>query len=393
MSGAASSSSSPQACIDPLVQVAQLTAEKDHLNQIGMALQASHGQLQSQFAALQAQLAIAQQALVAPAGPIVPPKQHRSYLKIPDPDKFMGRENAGLEVEEWLSSVERHIEFSPHEYPTEARKVAWATNYLGSAPMKWLTASKAEGHSVGTFAELSALMRHRYRPLHASVAARSRLDDLRQTGSVTAYNNLFLKITADITGMDFGSLLHAYLRGLKAVPQKDVRTRVPPVSTIHEAMGVAVMAEALTNSGSNHQQQSGRYVRSGQHNSSAMDLNNLTVESHWVEDERDTDAGAGTDAAGPRSASSDAVHELTNQNFAKLFAMFGANKSRSILHRSQSKKSAAYVSGRNGDVRVAGVSKADYEKCRDHDACLKCKKSGHIGSECTNAFAPLPSNW
>lgn len=392
MSGAVSSPS-PLTGIDPQAQVAQLTAEKDHLNQIGMALQASHGQLQSQVATLQSQLAIAQQAQASPTGPTVPPKPHRSHLRIPDPDKFMGRDNAGLEVEEWLSSVERHIEFSPTEFPTEARKVAWATHYLGSAPMKWLNASKAEGHSVGTLAELAELMRSRYRPLHASVAARSRLDDLRQTGSVTAYNNLFLKITADITGMDFGSLIHAYLRGLKAVPQKDVRTRMPPVSTIHEAMNVAVMAEALTNSGSNHHQQSGRYVRSGQHNSSAMDLNNLTVESHWVEDERDTDAGTGTDAAGSSSASSDAAHELTNQNFAKLFAMFGPNKSKSILHRSQSKKSDAYNPNRSGDGRVVGVSKADYEKCRQHDACLKCKKSGHIGSECTNAFAPVPSNW
>ena len=82
-----------------------------------------------------------------------------------------------------------------------------------------------------------------------------------------------------------------------------------------------------------------------------------------------------------------------NQNFAKLFAMFGANKSKSILHRSQSKNSAAFAPGRNGDVRVAGVSKADYEKCREHDACLKWKKSGHIESECTNAFVPVPSNW
>lgn len=387
MSGAASSSS-PSAGIDPQAQVAHLVQENASLQQQGQALQTSHGQLQVQVQMLQAQLA--QQAQAVPLGPTVPPQPHRAgVIRIPMPEKFSGRD--GQEVDEWLDAVHRYINFHPLEFVTEDRKLAFVVNFWAAPVHKWRASTLAGGEIINTFADLEALMRLRYQPLNASIAARARLDILQQTGSVSAYTNLFLTIQANIPNMDIGTQIHAYVRGLKPVPQKEVRTQQPPVTTVHEAMRIAITAESFTNFG--QPPSSGRYVRSNHGANSAMDISNINVEAQWTVDDRDAGTGTGAASSGPTSSDAGAALSV-EQNFAKLFAMFGkGSDKKTITHRSQSATSAINSGGRSGGGLVSNVSRADYEKCRDHDACLRCKRTGHVAKECTSSFAPVPSNW
>lgn len=349
--------------------MAQLTAERDELNRLGLALQANFATLQAQNAHLQSQLA------AVPAAPTVPPMVRKSALKCPPPTVFAGA--VGTSVEEWLRLVTRFIDFNPTEFGSEAIKIQWAELYLGIDAAHWLKGLRAElateGRTIPTFDDLAAELRSRYQPLNASVSARQRLDKLTQTGSVSAYNSIFLKIVTEIPDMDGGSRLHHYTKGLKQTAQFEVVRQGS--KTVHQAMGVAVTTEAYstsTNQGANRYQRGG----GGAAPSTAMDLSNINGDV-VLEDV-------------PETAITGASISAMEQKMEQLLAMFNSNNKAKKDHKTTRSASS---SSSSGGTRVANVSREDYQKCRDHSACLKCKKDDHVAKDCTNSFAPVPSNW
>lgn len=386
MSASSSSSSSAvDGSLDPHVEVARLLAENEELKRRGNALLHDHS-------LLQAQVAHQQQAAPSPApfviaGPIVPPMRYRApEPKIPSPHSFTGE--VGPAIDDWLLIVNRYMQFMPEGFSTEARKMAWAEMYLSTSVTSWLNTARAErsfeGRAVDTWEKLEALMRERFQPLEAAVFARHRLDKMTQGSSVSAYNDYFHKNIQFVPRMDVGDRIHHYVKGLKDVVRVEVVRRAP--KSIHEAMQYAIGAEAWTKqSFASSSHGSSRFSRGGPHHgpssgSSNMDLSNVNHSTDQLEEDRD---------APPQSPSREGGQLLAmEQKIEKLFALLNHASGSGRGDRRQDTRGPSGGSG-----RVPGVSRDEYNKCRDKNVCLKCKESGHVAKDCTKAYKPMPSNW
>ena len=91
-------------------------------------------------------------------------------------------------------------------------------------------------------------LRERYRPMQAAVVARERLRRLKQTGSVSAYADVFQKELTPIKDMSASDQVFNFVSGLSnvAVANK-VREKEP--KSLHEAMDIAVRAEVFLAAG------------------------------------------------------------------------------------------------------------------------------------------------
>ena len=389
MSASSSSSSALPGPPDPQSEVVRLTLQIESLNREGNALMTDHRQLQAQVAHLQAAaVPVPVGTLFAggAAGPIVPPMRgtRAAEPKIPTPHEFKGAIGHG--IDEWILFVNRYMDFMPEGFATEARKMTWAEMYLSADVTSWLNAARLdlanEGKAVDTWVKLQAVLRERYQPMEAAVFARQRLDKISQTGSVSAYNEYFLKNLQYLPHMDVGDRIHHYVKGLKEGVRTEVIRRNP--KSIHDAMHYAIGAEAYGRQSyqlSSHG--SGRFQRGSSHHGAStgatgMDLSNINSEHY--EDERESP---------PESPSQGGAQLLALEQ--KLEKMYALMSRASGSNRPDRRQDARGPSG--GGTRVDNVSRADYIKCREKNVCLKCKEPNHVAKDCTKAFKPVPSNW
>lgn len=381
------SSSAADGALDPHAEVARLTAENEELNRRGNALLRDHTQLQAQVAQQQQAAAQPSSAPLVASAPFVPPMRFRApEPKIPSPHSFTGE--VGPAIDDWLLIVNRYMQFMPDGFTSESRKMAWAEMHLSTGVTSWLNATRVElaieGSVIDTWAKLEALLRERYQPLEAAVFARQRLDKMSQTSSVSAYNEYFQKTMQFLPRMDVGDRIHHYVKGLKDSVRAEVVRRAP--KSTHEAMHYAIGAEAYgKQSYSSSSHGSGRYSRgAAQHGhssgSAGMDLSNVNYHPDQLEDERD---------APPPSPPREGGQLLAmEQKIEKLYALLNRASGSGRPDRRQDARGPSGGSG-----RVPGVTREEYNKCRDKNVCLKCKEGGHVAKECTKAYKPVPSNW
>src|SRR3954471_14198040 len=91
--------------------------------------------------------------------------------------------------------------------------------------------------TVPTWNEFEKLITRKFKPVNATKIARDQLANLRQTGSVKAYNARFTSIILEIPTIDEEEQLDRYTRGLKEKVRIEVELREP--NDLEEAMRIA----------------------------------------------------------------------------------------------------------------------------------------------------------
>jgi hypothetical protein len=322
--------------------------------------------LQRQVAALEAEKA-ALQAAVASARAPAPTAGSHGRPKGPVPPEFHGTKIGGYEVDAWIRDMKVQFSFyGAREFPDDAAKVRHAAMFLkGRAAEWWESEDKSSGVEASWDAFVERL-HHRYRPMQAAVVARERLDRLKQKGTVSAYADLFQKELTPIKDMSASDQIFFFVKGLSsmAVANK-VREKSP--ATLHEAMDVAVRAEAFLGGGrASHSSYGSRMAfasgSSGSSSTSApMDINAI--------DEEDR---ASEDAADPAAVLMAKVEAMVEHRLAAMFQQkkFG----------SQGASGSGSGSAKMG--LVPGLKAADLEKLRAEGRCFRCKEKGHMKREC-----------
>ncbi|KAF9112092.1 hypothetical protein BGW39_004176, partial [Mortierella sp. 14UC] len=106
----------------------------------------------------------------------------------------------------------------------------------------WWRSSGLTGSS--TWADFKKEFLKFHTPPNAVAAAREGLESLRQgKRTVAAYTHDFRRLHRRVTGLDTGTALHWFMKGLERDTSKEVRLRQP--QSLDEAISVATMIHAL----------------------------------------------------------------------------------------------------------------------------------------------------
>jgi hypothetical protein len=360
---------SPPGPADVAAELAAALTHNQQMQAAGTALEQKVAALEAEKAALLAQQARSSTASGSSGGASV------GHPKGPTPPEFHGTKTGGYEIDSWVRDMRVQFAFyGARVFPDDTAKVRHAAMFLkGRAAEWWDAEDKSTGveFSWDLFVER---LRERYRPMQAAVVARERLRRLRQTGTVSAYADVFQKELTPIKDMSASDQIFNFVMGLaSAAVANKVREKEP--KSLHEAMDVAVRAEVFLAAGKygHHGQYGGRSATASSHLTGAaaavpMDINALAESDQPLFDSHDSADGgaiAGTDSA------------LSPALLAKMEAM--------VQHRVaallQSKENPAREFGGGGD-RVPGLKASDIEKLRAEGRCFRCKQKGHSKRDC-----------
>lgn len=212
--------------------------DADHLNHVPeevqqwAAMQQAYMATQQQLQQLQAQL---QQ--VAAAQPPQLGGNPPSPLKPPKPSPFSGSPRDKRNLEDWLFSLETHFATLPTP-PPDAQKINFVASHLKDTALKWWRLHSPTHRAPGaTYQVFVDALRAAFGTHNALLKARDRLDALRQTTSVSAYNNKFRELLLEIPNMQPQEQLHRYVTGLKPGVKKQVLIYNP--ADVDTAMALA----------------------------------------------------------------------------------------------------------------------------------------------------------
>jgi len=342
-------------------------------------MQAAGAELQKKVQALEAEkAALLAQRNGAAASSASGSSGSHSHPKGPTPPEFHGTKTGGYEIDAWVRDMRVQFSFyGARVFPDDTAKVRHAAMFLkGRAAEWWDAEDKSTGveNSWDLFVER---LRERYRPMQAAVVARERLRRLKQTGTVSAFADVFQKELTPIKDMSASDQIFNFVSGLSSVAVANkVREKEP--KTLHEAMDIAVRAEVFLSAGRfGHVGQShfGGRATSSTSVPVPMDVNALQAQAEIEESQESAERHAASD-------SDNAQSELSASLMAKVEAM--------VQHRV-----AAMMQGKSGinfngaNDRVPGLKASDIEKLRAEGRCFRCKQKGHSKRDCPKG--PKPS--
>ena len=314
-------------------------------------------------------------------------------LKAPTLAQFTGTGGMGFQVDTWLRNVKKQFDwYGTATFNSDAKKIAFATLHMEGAALEWWD-SLEDKDSITTWDEFVKRLHQRYRPKLAAEVARQGLASLRQTGTVSQLCNRMLSLLTHVPTMHEEDKIFAFKRALSDQLAAKVAEKEP--STLQDAMHVAVLAEQYLTRGKHggtfpfH----GRFVAghsagggASSSTATAMEINNID----WADEtermahlsskaERDTPVPVVTPAGTGEAGSTQLLammQELRAQQhaLAAAFQKHGANIN---------------TRGRSAGVKVPGVTKEEFERCRKEGLCLKCKEAGHLARDCDKAVKPL----
>jgi len=338
------------------------------LEQRVAALEAEKAALLRAAAAREASLALQAQSSQSP--------HSHSRLKGPTPPEFHGNKTSGYEIDSWIRDMKVQFAFyGPREFPDDASKVRHAAMFLkGRAAEWWEATDKSEGVET-SWDKFVERLHQRYRPMQAAAVARERLDRLRQKGSVSAYADVFQKELTPIKDMGAADQIFFFIKGLSsAAIANKVREKMP--EKLHEAMDIAVRAEAFLGVGRAGQGAASYYPRhssaGGAQGSSAVPMDVNAMEEAEFSD---------VDEAAPRASasSSSRVGDPSAALLAKVEALV-EHRLAALLQGDR--RSGGNAPGQRATDRVPGLKAADREKLRSEGRCFRCKQEGHMKREC-----------
>ena len=312
-----------------------------------------------------------------------------SRVKTPVVPSFRGE--IGFGVDSWLRRLLKQFDFyGGTTFPDEESRIRYAVMFLDGPAMDWWDGlSDTEKARLVTWKLFVEALYSRFRPMQASTVARMRLSALKQTGSVSAFINVFQRELTPISDMSEADRMHYFRAGLKPQIAQRVLEKLP--KTLHEAMDMAILADAhfskttaplfynsynRSNTGGNGSS-SQRAATAG---SSDMDLSNVNGDDSTDESLRPPVFHE--EETAPSSAPGSQVNMMRELNRMKAeVKKYQAQAAISAFGSSSSSSSSS-------SARTP-VSKEVFDYCWKNRLCLKCKKPGHVASECRSKVQPL----
>lgn len=312
------------------------------------------------------------------------PTRSTAQVKIPIAPQFKGE--VGFGVDTWIRRLTKQFDFyGASQFPDDDSRIRFAVMYLeGSAMDWWDKIPTAEKSIINTsWNSFVAALYSRFRPMQAAMIARVRLSNLKQTGAVAAYVNLFLKELTPIEDMSAADQIFNFRSGLKAHIALRVIEKSP--KTLHEAMDIAILADAHTNKMNVPQYNYSSAARNaGAGSSSAprahaassndMDISNVNHD------------GGQDDVKPPVFHEEDTPSSSANNEIMREFHRM---KNEIKKYQTQAEISAINSSPRSVQSGRVQVSKEEFDYCFANRLCLKCKKPNHRAVDCRSKYQPL----
>jgi hypothetical protein len=305
-------------------------------------------------------------------------------VKIPIAPQFKGE--VGFTVDTWIRRMSKQFDFyGEGVFPDDTSRIKFAVMYLEGGAMDWWDRiSESDKSKIVTWTQFIEALHSRFRPMQAAMIARQRLASLKQTGAVAAYVNLFLREITPITDMSNADQIFNFRAGLKQHIAQRVLEKLP--KTLHEAMDIAILADAHTNKMSGgvpqynytHRVGNGSSVpRAASASSSTdMDISNVNHESDGHDDVKPPMFHE-EDGSSSSSANGGIMRE------------FNRMKAELKKYQTQAEISAISSSTSSTPSGRVQVSKEDFDYCFANRLCLKCKKPNHRAAECRGKYQPL----
>lgn len=159
-------------------------------------------------------------------------------VKLPKPSTYHGNSNR---LDSWIYELELY--FVNLGVP-ESRKVGLAVSFLRDAALLWWRSMCQRGNMPTTWDTFTYGIRSQFLPKNQYQAARNKLRNLRQTGSVQQYNLNFNSITLEVPDLSNAEALDKYIAGLKPQTRSYVMLQYP--QTMEEAMRIADTYDTVT---------------------------------------------------------------------------------------------------------------------------------------------------
>ena len=324
--------------------------------------------VQSQLAPLQQQIAAQnallsrQQALLAqqsqplsPAAPSPPlaAAGGKPLVKPKPPSTFAASDKVG-ELDQWEREMRYQFAAYGAALASEESRIAFAVSYLGAVPLQWWDADPSH-QSVRTWADFVALLRGRFRPVHAAKQARTELFKIKQAPSQSAgaYAAAFQQLLVSLPDMHVDDQVFLFVRGLAPALKRRVGDK--EFVTLSAAINAAVQSEGL------YGLQSGDDAGSASSSSgAAMDINAVSadeVASAQREYNRMRDAASYGALAAQMTELASELHALRT----------GESSSR------PARGDRSFVPNLSKELVSARIAAG---------LCIRCGKSGHFKSEC-----------
>lgn len=371
--------SSPQPALtvtDPAVAtyIAKLQQQAAHMNNEGNRI----------LAELNAEKAKNAQISVASTSG----KSHAN-VKVPLPPPFKGE--VGFMVDQWLRHLTRMYDFKAEDFPTTKSRILYAVMFFQGAAMDWWDKiPTVEKDTIVTWEKFVEVLHSRFRPMQAAMLARARLANLKQTGAVPAYVNLFLRELTPITDMSMADQIFNFRAGLKPNIAQKVLEKLP--KTLHEAMDIAVLADAHTNKmsvpqysyNSRSSTNSGSSAsRTSASSSNDMDLSNVNYD---IQDDYVKSPVFHEEDGSSSSSSISSVNNEVMKEFHRMKSELKKYQAQAEISAISSSSSSSTGSNRSNRVQV---SKEEFDYCFANRLCLKCKKPNHRAADCRSKYQPL----
>lgn len=372
-----------------VAELSAALARNAQMQAAGTALQQQVAALEAEKAALLLQVS-RNGAAGAPA--VVSSSGSHGYPKGPTPPEFHGTKTGGYEIDSWVRDMRVQFTFyGARVFPDDAAKVRHAAMFLKGRAAEWWDAEDKSSGVESSWERFVERLRERYRPMQAAVVARERLRRLKQTGSVSAYADVFQKELTPIKDMSASDQIFNFVTGLSSVVVANkVREKEP--KSLHEAMDIAVRAEvflAAGRFGQGHPGFGNRGAASSQSTSATvpMDLNALGLDEELDGLAIDAgDSGAGSDGSSRQQAPN---ADLSPALLAKMEALV-QHRVAALLGQA---KEFPRAFGAGGGDRVPGLKASDIERLRAEGRCFRCKQKGHSKRDCPkgNGLGKAPS--
>ena len=312
------------------------------------------------------------------------PTRSTAQVKIPIAPQFKGE--VGFGVDTWIRRLTKQFDFyGASQFPDDESRIRFAVMYLEGSAMDWWdkipTAEKST--IMVSWNNFVAALYSRFRPMQAAMIARARLSNLKQTGAVAAYVNLFLRELTPIDDMSAADQIFNFRAGLKSHIALRVIEKSP--KTLYEAMDIAILADAHTNkmnvpqynysSASRNAGTGSSAPRAHAASSNDMDISNV---NHNNQD----------DVKPPVFHEEDTPSSSSNN---ELMREFHRMKNEIKKHQTQAEISAIGSSSSSNSAQSGRVqvSKEEFDYCFANRLCLKCKKPNHRAVDCRSKYQPL----
>lgn len=369
-----SSSSSSPAPFDSAAALAHISNLEAQLATSNAQLSKANSEGNHVVALLNAEKAKLQQQVIA---------NSRINVKVPVVPQFKGE--VGFAIDTWIRRLVKQFEFyGIAVFPTEDARIRYAVmHFEGSAMDWWDKILQSDKDKIVTWDLFVEALHSRFRPMQASHVARLRLATLKQTGTVSAYVNIFQRELTPISDMGTADQIFFFRQGLKPYIAQRVLEKMP--KTLHEAMDIAILADA-------HTSKSGTGVAShffqNRNGTSTTSNSQRSTTASSTSSDMDLSAIHQEEVKFPNFHEEEPSSTASGPTDMHMMREFNRMKNELKKFQTEAAISALGSSSSSSSSRIQ-VSKEEFDYCWKNRLCIKCKKPNHKAKECRGKYQPL----